>query len=207
MSKECAKISVSNIRFLPGFIAIWEQMLLEDWPQKKQNGRHAGAGDGGCANSKPFQAAAQRWTQQLRVAFSRAPKRASTEIEMLLLSSTGDHVMLARFILIRSALQFCTWYRLPSRHVGRGVCTRPCDTLRVNKSYRPLHPCTHTYTQKFTHTARRLISHPRAPPSTRTCFRATLPIQSLRPPPTTGPGVSCASPSRSPTSFRPSVFL
>ena len=91
---------------------------------EESNGRHAGAGDGGCANSKPFQAAAQRWTQQLRVAFSRAPKRASTEIEMLLLSSTGDHVMLARFILIRSALQFCTWYRLPSRHVGRGVCTR-----------------------------------------------------------------------------------
>ena len=91
----------------------------------RRNERKARGGRGWwLCNSKPFQAAAQRWTQQLRVAFSRAPKRASTEIEMLLLSSTGDHVMLARFILIRSALQFCTWYRLPSRHVGRGVCTR-----------------------------------------------------------------------------------
>ena len=51
-------------------------------------------------NSKPFQAEAQRWTQQLRVVFSRAAERASIEIEMLLLSRAGDHVILARFIVI-----------------------------------------------------------------------------------------------------------
>ena len=67
---------------------------------EETNGRHAGAGDGGCANSKPFQAAAQRWTQQLRVVFSRAAERASIEIEKLLLSKAGDHVILARFIVI-----------------------------------------------------------------------------------------------------------